>query len=62
MYFLPLYIFSVTVAISVAARVASLEQLSLAEFNGEEARPKVYKKGHKNVLGIWFNSETKVKI
>jgi hypothetical protein len=42
--------------------VTSLEQLSLAEFSGEKARPKVYENGHKNVPGIWFNSVTKVKI
>ena len=36
-------------------RVTSLEQLCLAEFSGELARPKVYENGHKNVLGIWIN-------
>ena len=29
-------------------RVTSLEQLSVAEFSGEKARPKFYEKGHKN--------------
>jgi hypothetical protein len=41
--------------------VTSLEQLSLAEFSGEEVRPKVYENGHKNVLGIWIDLEWKVK-
>ena len=35
-------------------RVTSLEQLSLAEFSGEYAGPKVYEKDHKSVLGIWI--------
>ncbi len=33
-------------------RVTSLEQLSLAEFSDEKARPKVYENGLKNVPGI----------
>ena len=36
-------------------RVTSLEQLSVAEFSGEYANPKVYENGHKNVLAIWFH-------
>ena len=40
-------------------RVTSLEQFSLAEFSGEEERPKVYQNDHKNVPGIWFNLVTK---
>ena len=36
----------------IRVRVTSLEQLSLAEFSGEYARPKVYENGHKNVPGI----------
>ena len=43
-------------------RVTSLEQLCLAEFSGELARPKVYENGHKNILGICFDSVAKVKI
>ena len=42
-------------------RVTSLEQLSLAEFSGEKARPKVYENGLKNVLAIWLDLELKVK-
>ena len=33
-------------------RVTSLEQLKLAEFSGEQTRPKVYVNGHKKVLDI----------
>ena len=33
-------------------RVTSLEQLSLAEFSGEKARPNVYENSHKKVLGF----------
>jgi hypothetical protein len=40
--------------------VISLEQLSLAEISGEQARPKIY--GHKNVPEIWVDLVTKVKI
>ena len=43
-------------------RVTSHEQLSLAEFSGECARPKVFENGRKNVVGIWFNLVLKVKI
>ena len=42
-------------------RVTSLEQLSVAEFSGEQARPKVYENEHKNVPGIWFDSVTRSK-
>ena len=42
-------------------RVASLEQLSVAEFSGEQTRPKVYENGHKMVLGIWLDLVLKVK-
>ena len=44
------------------ARVTSLEQLSVAEFSGENTKPKVYENGHKKVLGIiWFDLVLKVK-
>ena len=39
-----------------------LEQLSIAEFSGEQARPKVYKHGHKNVLAIWLDLVLNIKI
>ena len=42
-------------------RVTSLEQLSVAEFSGESARPKAYENGLKNVLAIWLDLELKVK-
>ena len=42
-------------------RVTLLEQLSIAEFSGEYARPKVYENGLKNVLAIWLDLELKVK-
>ena len=43
-------------------RVTSHEQLSLTEFSGEKAKPKVYKDSHINVLGnFWFDWELKVK-
>ena len=42
-------------------RVTSLEQLSLAEFSGEETRTKVYENGLKKVLGNWFDLVLKVK-
>ena len=42
-------------------RVTSLEQLSVAEFSGELAMPKVYENGLKNFLAIWLDSELKVK-
>ena len=43
-------------------RVTSVEQLSLAEFSGEQATPKVYETDHKNVPGIWMDGDSKVKI
>ena len=43
-------------------RVTSLEQLSVAEFSGEKARPKVYENGHKNVLVIWLDLVSNVEI
>ena len=43
-------------------RVTSLEQLSVAEFSGELARLKVYEKGHKNVLAIWLDLVSTIKI
>ena len=43
-------------------RVTSLEQLSVAEFSGEKARLKVYENGRKNVLVIWLDLVSKVKI
>ena len=42
-------------------RVTSLEQLSVAEFSGEYARPKAYENGLRNVLAIWLDLELKVK-
>ena len=41
--------------------MTSLEQLSLAEFSGEQTRPKVYENGHKKLLGIWLDLVLKVK-
>ena len=41
--------------------MTSLEQLSVAEFGGEYARPKVYENGLKNVLAIWLDLVLKVK-
>ena len=41
--------------------MTSLEQLSVAEFSGELAMPKVYENGLKNFLAIWLDSELKVK-
>ena len=41
--------------------MTSLEQLSAAEFSGEQARPKAYEDGLKNVLSIWLDLELKVK-
>ena len=46
---------------TLSTRVTSLEQLSVAEFRGEETKPKVYENGHKKVLGIWFDLVLKVK-
>ena len=43
-------------------RVTSLEQLSLAEFSVEWARPKAYENGPEYVLGIWIDWDPKVKI
>ena len=51
----------IPVRASMWARVTSLEQLSVAEFSGEYARPKVYENGLKNVLLIWLDLELKVK-
>ena len=45
----------------IKARVTSLEQLSVAEFSGEKARPKAYENDLKNVLAIWLDLELKVK-
>ena len=47
---------------NVCFRVTSLEQLSVAEFIGEQARPKVYENGLKNVLAIWLDLVSNVKI
>ena len=44
------------------SRVTSLNQLSVAEFSGEQARLKVYKNGHKNVIAIWLDLVSNVKI
>ena len=38
----------------IQSRVTSLEQLSLAEFSGEKAKPKVYEDSHINVLGMYL--------
>ena len=38
--------------IAMYISVPSFEQLSLAEFSGEYAWPKVYENGHKKVLGL----------
>ena len=46
----------------ILVRVTSLEQLSVAEFSGEKARPKVYENGHKNVLVIWLDLVSNVEI
>ena len=46
---------------SFFARVTSLEKLSVAEFSGEYARSKVYE-NHKNVLAIWLDLVSNVKI
>ena len=43
-------------------RVTSLEQLSLAEFSVEYARPKVYENGHKNVPRIWMDWDSNFNI
>ena len=43
-------------------RVTSLEQLSVAEFSGEKVTPKVHDNGHKNVLAIWFDLVSNIKI
>ena len=48
-------------SVYVCTRVTSLEQLSLAEFSGEQTRSKVYENDHKNVLGIWLNLVSNVK-
>jgi hypothetical protein len=42
-------------------RVTSLEQLSIAELNGEKTNPKVYENSHKKVFGSWFDLVLKVK-
>ena len=42
--------------------MTSLEQLNVAEFSGEEARPKVYENSHRNVLAIWLDFVLNVKI
>ena len=42
-------------------RVTSLKQVSVAEFSGEQERPKVYENGHRKVLGIWLDLVLKVK-
>ena len=42
--------------------MTSREQLSVAEFSGEQARPKVYKNVHENVLAIWLDLVLNIKI
>ena len=39
---------------AIVSFVTSLEKLCLAKFSGEEAKPKVYEKGHTSVLEIWY--------
>ena len=39
----------------ISPRVTSLEQLSVAEFSGEEATPEFYENRHKNVLAFWLD-------
>ncbi len=46
---------------SISNRVASLEQLRVAEFSDEWARPKAYENGQKNVLAIWLDLVSKLK-
>ena len=41
--------------------MTSLEQLSVAEFSGEQTRQKVYGNDHKKVLGVWLDLVLKVK-
>ena len=50
-------------SLKTCTRVTSLEQLSVAESNGDKVRPKVYERlnGHKKALGIWFNLVLMVK-
>jgi hypothetical protein len=47
----------------IYSRVTSLEQLSLAEIGGEQARPKVYESGNKTELytqaHTFINKESK---
>ena len=43
-------------------RVTSLEKLSLTEFSSGSVRPKVYENGRKNVLAIWLDLVSNVKI
>ena len=45
----------------ICSRETSLEQLSLAEFCSEQARPNVYENGHKNILGFFFDLLSKLK-
>ena len=60
-----LYAYVITVIqggkMDILLRVTSLEQLSVAEFSGEQVRPMFYEKGHKKVLGIWFYLLLRVK-
>ena len=53
----PMYSFA-----QVYSRVTSLQQVSVAEFSGEQARLKVYKNGHKNVLAIQLDLVSNIKI
>ena len=46
----------------MSIRVTSIEQLSVAEFSGEKTRLKVYENGDNNVLAIWFDLVSKVRI
>ena len=41
--------------------MTSLEQLSVAEFSGEQTRQKVYGNDHKKVLGVWLDLVLKAK-
>ena len=43
-------------------KVTSLEQLNVAEFSGELARLNIYENGDKNVLAIWLDLVSNVKL
>ena len=47
--------------VTFSSRVTSHEQLTVAEFSGEQTRPNVNENGLKKVLSIWFDLVLKVK-